>query len=219
MLTWPRILQRVPLTAFYFSPYLPDARSRPFAASPPAANPIPACCLRPGRPRIDLASSFAIGDKRSDMAAGRAAGCRTILLRTGCAGTAACPEGEPDWIADDLLHAARIVKTAQVEASTPVRNGAPDDHQSNAGALSFFGGRHRLSSPLQAAWRRHALCHDRNFPRPSRCIALRASRIAASAPTIRSSKRPAISMKSSTPRSAANAFGFWISARELRFIT
>ncbi len=32
---------------------------------------------------LDLTQSFIVGDKRSDLEAGRAAGCRTVLVRTG----------------------------------------------------------------------------------------------------------------------------------------
>ena len=59
---------------------------------------------------LDLSASFAIGDKKSDVAAGRAAGCRTILLRTGHAGRGEAELAvEPDAVADDLAHAADLI--------------------------------------------------------------------------------------------------------------
>jgi D-glycero-D-manno-heptose 1,7-bisphosphate phosphatase len=65
---------------------------------------------------LDLAASFVVGDKKSDVLAGQRAGCRTILVRTGMGGA---DEGElpmpPDFVADDLLDAADYI------AATPVR--------------------------------------------------------------------------------------------------
>ncbi len=62
----------------------------------------------------DLASSWVIGDSDVDIAAGRAAGCRTILVEH--APTAHRRQGghEPDHRVDDVLAAARMV--AQVTA-------------------------------------------------------------------------------------------------------
>jgi D-glycero-D-manno-heptose 1,7-bisphosphate phosphatase len=56
---------------------------------------------------IDLSGSFMIGDKKSDVLAGRAAGCASILVLTGKGG-----QGEPDlsvmpnFVAKDLVQAA-----------------------------------------------------------------------------------------------------------------
>ena len=57
--------------------------------------------------RLDLARSFVLGDKTSDIACGRNAGVRTILVRTGYgAREINC---RADWIARDLAHAAEII--------------------------------------------------------------------------------------------------------------
>ena len=61
---------------------------------------------------IDLASSWMIGDKTSDIAAGKAAGVKTILVKTGYAGKE--PGAilvSPDFWADDLIMAAEIIKS------------------------------------------------------------------------------------------------------------
>jgi histidinol-phosphate phosphatase family protein len=53
---------------------------------------------------LDLGRSFLVGDKPSDVAAGRAAGCRTVLLAAGAA--PAAWEGRPDHVAagwDDVV--------------------------------------------------------------------------------------------------------------------
>jgi D-glycero-D-manno-heptose 1,7-bisphosphate phosphatase len=68
---------------------------------------------------LDLPSSYTVGDKRSDVLAGKGAGCRTVLVRTGKGGS-----GEPgldaddpaltapDFVADDLLAAAAFLEPA-----------------------------------------------------------------------------------------------------------
>jgi D,D-heptose 1,7-bisphosphate phosphatase len=56
---------------------------------------------------IDLARSFFIGDKAIDIACGRNAGTRTILVKTGYGAKEL--ECAPDWIADDFAAAAAIV--------------------------------------------------------------------------------------------------------------
>jgi histidinol-phosphate phosphatase family protein len=62
---------------------------------------------------IDLARSWMIGDKRSDIAAGRAAGLKTILVMTGYGGSEPDAEPvEPDFVADNLKMAIEIIRSA-----------------------------------------------------------------------------------------------------------
>ena len=66
-----------------------------------------------GRFGIDLESSIMIGDKLVDIGAGTAAGCRSILVRTGYGAEAeqSCPDGIE--VFDDLLAAVKsLVRTA-----------------------------------------------------------------------------------------------------------
>lgn len=55
---------------------------------------------------IDLARSFFIGDKTSDIECGRRAGTRTILVETGCEHDA---KSQPDFVAKDLAAAADYI--------------------------------------------------------------------------------------------------------------
>jgi D-glycero-D-manno-heptose 1,7-bisphosphate phosphatase len=57
--------------------------------------------------RLDLARSWFIGDKASDIECGRNAGARTILVQTGYG--AEETNCGADWIARDLAHAADII--------------------------------------------------------------------------------------------------------------
>jgi D-glycero-D-manno-heptose 1,7-bisphosphate phosphatase len=111
--------QGVPLAGFYFSPYLVDAAVAEYRRESSCRKPGAGMLLQAAKDHgIDLHRSYAIGDKRSDVAAGRAAGCRTILLRTGYAGSDDCPEGEPDWFADDLMSAAHLIKALELAQPT-----------------------------------------------------------------------------------------------------
>ena len=56
---------------------------------------------------IDLARSFLVGDKATDIACGRNAGLRTILVKTGYGANET--QAEPNWIAEDLCAAADII--------------------------------------------------------------------------------------------------------------
>ena len=58
---------------------------------------------------LDLNHSFIIGDKTSDIETGKRAGIKTILVKTGFKGKDGEYPVEPDFVADDLLHAAQIV--------------------------------------------------------------------------------------------------------------
>jgi D-glycero-D-manno-heptose 1,7-bisphosphate phosphatase len=56
---------------------------------------------------IDMQGSYMIGDKTSDIEAGRRAGCRTILLKTDRSDTEY--KVKPDHVAADLLDAAKYI--------------------------------------------------------------------------------------------------------------
>jgi D-glycero-D-manno-heptose 1,7-bisphosphate phosphatase len=57
--------------------------------------------------RIDLARSFLIGDKDTDMQCGKSAGVKTILVHTGYGQFA--DQKAPDFVAQDLAAAATII--------------------------------------------------------------------------------------------------------------
>lgn len=57
--------------------------------------------------QLDLARSYLIGDKTSDIECGQNAGVRTILVQTGYG--AKQKGSSADWVARDLTHAADII--------------------------------------------------------------------------------------------------------------
>lgn len=58
---------------------------------------------------IDLFRSFMVGDATSDVLAGARAGAKTVLVKTGLAGTDGKYEIKPDFYADHVLDAVRMV--------------------------------------------------------------------------------------------------------------
>lgn len=69
-------------------------------------KPKPGMLIEASRERdIDLKSSFMIGDRHSDVEAGIAAGCRTILIGEGDHSS----DVQPDFKFNSLLEAARLI--------------------------------------------------------------------------------------------------------------
>jgi D-glycero-D-manno-heptose 1,7-bisphosphate phosphatase len=95
-----RLMRELPLDAVYTC-YHQDADRCD------CRKPQPGLLAKAGEAfRIDLHASFIVGDRWSDAAAGRAAGCTTFLLDVPYSQSARCP---PDFHAPDLLHAARTI--------------------------------------------------------------------------------------------------------------
>jgi D,D-heptose 1,7-bisphosphate phosphatase len=99
------------IAGLYHCPYHPDGIGG-YRGDSELRKPAPGMFFQAAREhRLDLSRCFAIGDKKSDIVAGRAAGCRTFLVKTGMAGQGE-PDlvAEPDWVVADLLEAARIIE-------------------------------------------------------------------------------------------------------------
>ena len=85
----------------YYCPHLPADHCK-------CRKPSPEMVVRAADDHeLDLARSFLIGDKQSDMECGRAAGVKTILMKTGY-GKQTNPK-LADYVADDLGHAADLI--------------------------------------------------------------------------------------------------------------
>ncbi|MEI6214489.1 MAG: D-glycero-beta-D-manno-heptose 1,7-bisphosphate 7-phosphatase [Desulfuromonadales bacterium] len=97
---------RAHVDAWLYCPHHPSGRGS-YSLPCTCRKPLPGMLLEAARRfDIDLAASFMIGDKLADIDAGRAAGCKTLLVRTGY-GT----ENETDCdpivqVFNDLLAAA-----------------------------------------------------------------------------------------------------------------
>ncbi len=91
---------------FYYCPYHPDATLPEYRREHPWRKPQPGMLLQAARDLgLDLPASWMIGDQPRDIAAGRAAGCRTILLGTA----SPSPDAVPTAIAADFQEAVETV--------------------------------------------------------------------------------------------------------------
>lgn len=98
--------------AVYYCPHHPERRHPEgivrYRIDCECRKPKPGMLLSAAKEHgIDLKSSFIVGDSTRDIAAGRAAGCRTILLKTGFAGgDGTVPGAKADFTANDFTKAA-----------------------------------------------------------------------------------------------------------------
>jgi len=115
------------IDAYYYCPHHPTEGERPYRQGCACRKPKPGMLLRAGGElQLDLARSFMVGDKRTDLEAGAAADCRTVLVRTGYG---ARFETSLDrealrvlGVADDLRAAVELLKPALREVRTAPRN-------------------------------------------------------------------------------------------------
>ena len=102
------------LDGVYYCPHLPDGTVPEYALACDCRKPEPGMLVAAAQKHgIDLARSFMVGDKATDVELGQREGCRTVLLRSGygedvLAGRSqwAC---QPDFIADSIVEAAAWV--------------------------------------------------------------------------------------------------------------
>jgi len=96
--------------AYYLCPHHPLHGIGDYRRECDCRKPLPGMLLEAARDfTIDLADSYIVGDKLADVEAGRAAGCRPLLVRTGYGEeqSARLPAGVPVY--DDILAAVRAI--------------------------------------------------------------------------------------------------------------
>ena len=101
------------LDAVYYCLHHPEARRPELRTVCDCRKPRPGLLLRAASERgLDLGESLMVGDSITDVQAGRAAGCRTVLLgrfRCDLCRHLEKHGGQPDWIFPSVLEAARFV--------------------------------------------------------------------------------------------------------------
>jgi D-glycero-D-manno-heptose 1,7-bisphosphate phosphatase len=107
----------VPLAGFSYCPHHPQGTVEEFAMACDCRKPAPGMILRVAAEHaIDLSRSWMVGDILDDIQAGRAAGCRTILIDNGNETEwLLAPDREPHDRVPDLAAAARLI----VESDDP----------------------------------------------------------------------------------------------------
>lgn len=91
----------------YYCPHHPEAKVEKYRVICNCRKPKPGMLKEGGKKfNVDFSLSYLVGDKWSDIEAGRAAGCKTILVKTGH-GLHEYMEkkGPVDYVAADLLDA------------------------------------------------------------------------------------------------------------------
>jgi len=98
----------VRLARIYYCPHYPEGKLPEYSTVCDCRKPAPGMILRAAKElALDLPDSWMIGDSDRDTAAGRGAGCRTILVETADDPQTGNPN--PDFRAKDLQAAADII--------------------------------------------------------------------------------------------------------------
>jgi D-glycero-D-manno-heptose 1,7-bisphosphate phosphatase len=97
---------------YYYCPHHPDAEVELYRAACECRKPKPGMLHRAAAELgLNLARAYLVGDKASDLAAGGAAGCKTVLVRTGYGARVDVIAGPKAWnlvrVAADLDEAVR----------------------------------------------------------------------------------------------------------------
>jgi D-glycero-D-manno-heptose 1,7-bisphosphate phosphatase len=97
---------------YYYCPHHPDAKIERYRVECDCRKPKPGMLHRAAvELGLDLARSYLVGDKVSDLAAGGVAGCKTILVRTGYGAEVDVAGAVAQWnlvrVAADLNEAVR----------------------------------------------------------------------------------------------------------------
>ena len=101
----------------FYCPHHPNAQVPEYRIVCSCRKPEPGMLLEAARKyQISCSASFMVGDRITDCLAGAAAGCRTVLLKTGChdkpvieTGTPVNTDYKSDYICDSLLQAAQWI--------------------------------------------------------------------------------------------------------------
>lgn len=106
------------IDAFYYCPHHPEYGEAPYRRVCSCRKPKIGMLLQAQKEfGITLAASFVVGDKGTDLQAGRAAGCGTVLVLTGYGATEVeeCRKaGTVDLVAADILEAWGAIR-ARIE--------------------------------------------------------------------------------------------------------
>ena len=102
--------QGAEVDAVYFCPHHENASLPQYRRACPDRKPGPGMFLKAAADfDLDLSRSFAVGDRTVDIMAGRDAGCRTILVRTGYAGEDRICNVSPDFTVADISEAVGVI--------------------------------------------------------------------------------------------------------------
>lgn len=109
--------RQVLLEAFYYCPHHPDGANERYRTICSCRKPQPGLLIKAAKDLdIDLSASWMIGDILDDVAAGKAAGCKTILINNGNETEwILTPKRTPDHIAVNFFEAALFILNNSVK--------------------------------------------------------------------------------------------------------
>lgn len=118
----------IPLAGYYYCPHHPEGTVPLFSVECHCRKPKRGLLIQAAHElNVDLTQSWMIGDILHDVEAGRAAGCRTILLTNGNETEWNLTASRwPDCIADDVFEAAQLITFSDL-ISTSERPCSQDD--------------------------------------------------------------------------------------------
>ncbi len=104
----------IKITKIYYCPHHPKGKIKRFSIKCSCRKPEPGMLLRAKKEYgINFKKSYLIGDKTSDILAGKRAGCKCILVKTGYGGKDKLFSVKPDYVAKDLLEAVKIINSQE----------------------------------------------------------------------------------------------------------
>lgn len=99
-----RLLELLPIDDIYYCPHYPEGEANnPYSIKCDCRKPEAGLILKAARENhIDIAQSYIIGDRATDILAGQKAGLTTVLVRTGYGASPLEQPVEPNLIFNDL---------------------------------------------------------------------------------------------------------------------
>jgi D-glycero-D-manno-heptose 1,7-bisphosphate phosphatase len=98
------------LDGIYYCPHHPGVGTEPYKKRCQCRKPSPGMLERAARELdLELSQSYAVGDGARDVEAGRRAGCRTVLVRTGHGDAVDAVSLGPDFVARNLFEAVKWI--------------------------------------------------------------------------------------------------------------
>jgi len=99
------------IDAIYYCPHHPEAKIERYRVDCNCRKPKPGMLIKAEEElNIDLKQSYMVGDKSSDIEAGRRAGCKTIMVKTGYGEKELrSNQIECDYVTDDLYDAVEHI--------------------------------------------------------------------------------------------------------------
>ncbi len=117
------------LDRIYYCPYLPDGVIGKYRKDSDWRKPKPGMFLTAAKEmKINLAESWMIGNAYIDVAAGKAAGCRTILIKSNIKPPVKkADDPDPDFETINLREAVNVVKRELTRKPAPAQTETPQE--------------------------------------------------------------------------------------------